>query len=553
MSDPISLCDQVDGALLMRHVNAFGQWIKLSGTAEELDSLHYVQAQLDGYGFRTTIIHHDAYISLPGTSLVTADNAVLTSITHSFSQPSPRDGVSADLVHVGAGSEADFAARDVRGAIVLVDGIATPPVTLRASRAGAVGQLHISPHEHLHEMCISPVWGNPSAETRRDLPTTVVCSVLPSDGNPLRDRLARGDRPKVVLHAEVDTGWRKTPILVADLDPPHAADGGPFVLFSGHHDTWHYGVMDNGTANAAMLEVARLCAANRQSWQRGLRLCFWSGHSHGRYSGSTWYVDQHFDELDRRCVAHINADSLGAQGADLLQNVGSMAELYAVASEAIQTHSGQHLSGKRMSRGADQSFNGLGLPALFGDLSEPEPTPIGAHCWWWHTPDDLADKIDPDNLVRDTRIYVHATWRLLTDTILPLDYAATACALQRELDTLAPSGDLMDAARTLQANAETLKTRATARDAAIVNRALMQVSRALVPLDYTTGDRFAHDPALAQPAWAALQPLRMLVSAASGTDEAQFLSVGAIRTRNRVLSGLRQANGALEAAIERLT
>jgi hypothetical protein len=98
-----------------------------------------------------------------------------------------------------------------------------------------------------------------------------------------------------------------------------------------------------------------------------------------------------------------------------------------------------------------------------------------------------------------------------------------------------------------------LKTRATARDAAIVNRALMQVSRALVPLDYTTGDRFAHDPALAQPAWAALQPLRALASAASGTDEAQFLSVGAIRTRNRVLSGLRQANGALEAAIERLT
>ena len=251
-------------------------------------------------------------------------------------------------------------------------------------------------------------------------------------------------------------------------------------------------------------------------------------------------------------MAHINADSLGARGADLLQNVGSMAELYAVAAEAIQTHSGQPLSGKRMSRGADQSFNGLGLPALFGDLSEPEPTPIGAHCWWWHTPDDLADKIDPNNLVRDTRIYVHATWRLLTDAILPLDYAATACALQRELDTLAPSGDLMDAARTLQANAETLKTRATACDAAIVNRALMQVSRALVPLDYTTGDRFAHDPALAQPAWAALQPLRTLASATSGTDEAQFLSVDATRTRNRVLAGLRQANGVLEAAIERL-
>ncbi len=133
---------------------------------------------------------------------------------------SRRDGVTGRLVHVGAGTDADFAGRDVRGCIVLVDGIATPPVSLRASRAGAIGQLHISPHEHLHEMCISPVWGNPSAETVGELPSTVVCSVLLSDGATLRERLARGEQPSVMLQAEVDTGWRKTPILVADMATP---------------------------------------------------------------------------------------------------------------------------------------------------------------------------------------------------------------------------------------------------------------------------------------------------------------------------------------------
>jgi len=122
----LHLADQVDGTLLMRHVTTFGQWIKLSGTQEELDSLRYVQSELDGYGFRTKILHHDAYISLPGRSVVTADNAVLGSITHSFSQSAPRDGLAADLIYIGAGSEADFAARDVRGAIVLVDGSPRP-------------------------------------------------------------------------------------------------------------------------------------------------------------------------------------------------------------------------------------------------------------------------------------------------------------------------------------------------------------------------------------------------------------------------------------------
>ncbi|HME25023.1 MAG TPA: M28 family peptidase [Acetobacteraceae bacterium] len=80
-----------------------------------------------------------------------------------------------------------------------------------------------------------------------------------------------------------------TPILVAELDGPDP--DGPFVLYSGHNDTWYYGVMDNGAANATMLELARLLAPQREKWRRGLRLWFWSGHSHERYSGSTWYAE----------------------------------------------------------------------------------------------------------------------------------------------------------------------------------------------------------------------------------------------------------------------
>ncbi|MEJ0018371.1 MAG: M28 family metallopeptidase [Acetobacteraceae bacterium] len=541
-----SLCTAVDGGTLMRHVGALAQWQKLSGSAGEADSLGYLRGELDALGFRTQVLSHDAYISLPGRSLVQVDNAALRSITHSFSRAAP-DGVQGPLVHVGAGNDADFAGRDLRGCIVLVDGIATPPVTRRASLAGAIGQLHISPHEHLHEMCISPVWGSPTAETVDQLPSTVVCSVLPSDGAPLRERLARGEQPSVTLQAEVDTGWRKTPILVAELGTEGDA---PFVLFSGHHDTWYYGVMDNGSANATMLEVARLCGAQRGQWQRGLRLCFWSGHSHGRYSGSSWYLDRHWDELDTRCVAHINVDSPGARGADILENVGSMSELRALATEAIAAQSGQRLLGKRMSRGADQSFNGLGLPALFGDISEPVPTPVGPHCWWWHTPDDLADKIDEPTLVRDTRIYVHATWRLLTDLVLPLDYAAYADDLLAELERLqAALGERLSldtvalAATALRDNATRL---AGASDAAVVNAALMRMARALVPISYTSGDRFAHDPALALPPWPVLRPLHELAAAAPDSDAAKFHTVGAMRARNRVVHALREANVAAQ-------
>ena len=122
MSDALlqSLCGAVDGAMLMRHIGEFARWIKLSGSEGEADSLRYVQARLDEYGFATQLLHHDAYISLPGRSLVQVDNAALRCITHSFSRATP-DGVRGRLVHVGAGTDADFSKCDVRGRIVLVD------------------------------------------------------------------------------------------------------------------------------------------------------------------------------------------------------------------------------------------------------------------------------------------------------------------------------------------------------------------------------------------------------------------------------------------------
>ena len=552
-----SLSHAVSGPAMMAHLREFARWVKLSGSADELQSLLYIQAQLDKYGFKTTLLSHDAYISLPGPASVTVDGVNVTAITHSHSQPSPKAGIQGRLVDIGEGTEANFANAlsadgDLRGVIVLAEGIASPAVAIRASRAGAIGQLHISPHEHLHEMCISPVWGNPSDITLPDMPSTVACTISFADGMALRQRLARGESPQITLHAEVDTSWRKTPILVADLDPPDAPPDTPFVLFSGHHDTWYFGVMDNGAANATMLETARLMALHRTEWKRALRLCFWSGHSHGRYSGSAWYVDEHWDELDRRCVAHVNVDSTGGIGASVLEDAAAASELTPLAGEAIREQTGHQYHGKRKSRSSDDSFPGIGIPSMFGALSEQPAGPVkmrNSLGWWWHTPHDTIDKLDEANLVRDTRVFVHVLWRLLTDPTLPLDYAVHAAALLAELETLKSTlADRLDievlfqSAHRLRAAAEALATAHPDK----ANPALMQASRALVPVDYSAGDRFTHDPALPQPPWPSLQPLRAL--AAATAPDAPFHAVTARRARNRVAHALRLANQALEAA-----
>ena len=163
--------------------------------------------------------------------------------------------------------------------------------------------------------------------------------------------------------------------------------------------------------------------------------------------------------------------------------------------------------------------------------------------WWWHTPHDTLDKIDEANLVRDTKVYVHTLHRLLTDGVLPIDFVAHADALLAELAALrAALGAQFDLGR-LVAAAQGLREVAAAGDAS--DRALMRASRALDPLYYTTGDRFDHDPALPLPAWPVLEPLRALAKTAPESDAARFLTVSAMRGRNRLLQALLAATGAL--------
>ncbi|MEO3470568.1 M28 family peptidase [Roseomonas sp. CAU 1739] len=557
---PDTLTADVSGAEMMANLREIARWVKLSGSAEEREALGFIEKRMKEYGFRTDIILHDAFISLPGKASVLVDGAPVTAITQSFSLSSPPGGLSGVPVYIGHGSEADFAGRDLRGRILLMEGMATPATAQRATRAGAAGHLHISHHEHIHEMCISPVWGSPGNSTKAGMPATVVCSVNNADGGAIRDALAAGRQPVVTLNAEVDTGWRKTPILVADLDGP-GGPADPFVLLSGHHDTWYFGVMDNGSANAGMMEVARLCALHRAKMKRGLRVCFWSGHSHGRYSGSAWYADAHWDELDRRCVAHVNVDSLGGVGATVLSNTASMAELHHLAAEAVTQQTNQPYKGKRKNRSSDDSFVAIGIPSMFGTISEQAAKHEAARNalgWWWHTPHDLIDKVDEANQVRDARVLGQAVWRLLGDAVLPLDHAAMAqtllddlAPLQGALDGRFPIAPLAAAAARLKDSATAVMQRASAAPpgaVAAVNAALMRVSRALVPADYAGGERFLHPHALPMPDWAVLQPIRDMAATTPGSDAEKFAAVDALRARNRLAFALREAQAALDEA-----
>lgn len=532
----------MSGPRMMATLGELAGWIKLAGTREERESLKILESRLIDAGFRVEVLLHDAFISLPGAASLVIDGRAYACITHSMAVPTPAEGLVADIVDVGAGAPEDMKGLDVKDRIVLVDGIATPAVAQRMSRLGAAGIIHVSPHKHLHEMCISPVWGSPSLSTKADLPHCSIVTISEADGAALRAERAGGRATSAHMHTQVDTRWQKTPILVADMDAPGCGADDPFVLFSGHHDTWHYGVMDNGSANATIVEVARLVASRRENWRRSVRICIWSGHSQGRYSGSAWYADQNWSEIDRRCVAHVNIDSPGGKGASNLRNTGVMNVLRPLAARAIMNEAAQELAGKPKVRSADESFQSLGIPSMFGSLSGQVITPDSkmrnALGWWWHTPEDLIDKIDENNLVRDAKVVLECLWRLLSEDVLPIDVGRPLADLRAQLADLkkhiGPTLDIDALIGRVEAVAQALADCAAAQIPDAVNTFIKRAARELVMLEHSHGDRFVHEPALNQPVWPVLEPLRVLAAQSPGTDSFRFAHVDAVRACNRI-------------------
>ncbi|MCB9162745.1 MAG: M28 family peptidase [Caldilineaceae bacterium] len=555
---------------------AIAQWTRHSGTAEERAAFAYVQAKLDEYGLRTTLLEHPALISYPlesSLAILDADGTVLAEYTTlGTAYSAGTDGLVAPLVDVGFGTPDELAAQETEGKILLINGLATPTAVYAAEQAGAAGQIFIN-DDHLHYMIVSSIWGTPTPESAHRIPTTPSLSVVEADGHDLRARVQAGP-VQVRLRSRVFMEWQTTPILVGELDGRHSDE---FVLFSGHLDSWEVGAMDNGSANATMLEVGRLLAMHRDGLYRGLRLVFWSGHSHGRYSGSTWYVDNHWEELYDRCVAHVNVDSTGARGATFYANFPANLELGPFAEEIVHGHTGQESRARRMSRAGDMSFNGVGIPALFMSLSQVPFSDAdtdyvslafgkligGKMPWWWHTSEDTMDKVDGDVLRLDTQIYVSTLWRLCHTPLLPMDFRPVVTDLQLTLKELADVAcarlDLsraMDRASVLAEAVETLAQQCAAVAAADasgdegelaspavidLNRTLMALSRILIPVTYTAAGQFDHDPAWGQPHLPGLAGARRLAQLDPASDDYHFLHTRLVRNRNQVDFALRQA------------
>jgi N-acetylated-alpha-linked acidic dipeptidase len=553
--------------------------IRREHPAEVNRAAEAIVARLRAHGVPVTVHEPQLYLALPNTAYVEASGKRMHARPAPLAKAVPA-GVEAPLVFVpnpvgppmgwGPGSAAFFGegydpapgVPDVRGKIVLFHGMILAERILDFHMLGAAGVIAINPGKAAHWGSGSPIWGTADLDDLPWKPVIPAAAVGKPDGEALIALAAAGGSARLVT--DVEEGWVRNLLPVVEIRGREEPE--KFVLLHGHYDSWDVGVGDNATGDACMLEVARMLWTHRDKLKRSVRIAWWPGHSTGRFAGSTWYSDTFARDLARNCVAHMNCDSPGCRDATDYHYIPWMAENVGFVKDVVRDVADKDADGKRPTQSSDFSFNHLGITGCFSASSRIPKAEIERRGWYyvmgnggnleWHTDDDRLPVADRDVLLRDIKVYALAALRLATAPVLPFDWRALLGEFEQTLARYAKAaGDRFDLAPAREAvkaldqalarvDAEVAAGRVSP---AAASQLSVDMSRLLVPLNYTRGTRWRRDLGLAA---APLTPLAVAAELDRYPPNAlPFAQTHLKRALNHVLAALEEAHDTVMTAL----
>ena len=552
----------------------FSELNRLSGTEDEQQAANYLSDRLTDFGVGYERYDPELYISQPHSASIDVKGEDFTPSPVKTVAVSASTTTEASVEYVGEAKTGivlggdggdpypDVSAADIEGKIALT---AAGSLSIRASRVledrGAVGVIAIHQHQdEPHDGIATSIWGGaPRLDEKDRIPDIPVVNVRKPDGERLTELAKEGDLD-VEIETELTTDWFECPIIETRIEGGAAPDQDEFVLLHGHYDSWAYGITDNATGDAGMLELARVFSEHSDELERNLRIAWWPAHSTGRYAGSTWYADEFAHDLVENCVGQVNMDSPGAKDSTEYVDMSCwMPEAHPLVAGAIEDVTGADYAEKRPPRAGDYSFDNLGLTGFFM-LSSNIPANVreergyhevggcGGNSDAWHLSTDTLDTAGKDELLRDIRMYGVSVFRVLNADVLPYDHVRNVerhIEIVREYQEIA--GDEFDFSPTLE-ELDRLKESVESFYAATeegeisvheANRAILSLSRVLTQLNFSKEGQFQQDPATGRPPYPRFGPARKFDTLAD-PDDRKFLVVQLKREQNHVVNELRQ-------------
>ena len=570
------LIDEVDRRLPSILLENFSNLVRESGNEGEREAASFIVDRLKEAGVPHRVHTPSLYLSLPrGAALrvVNPEEKEFRVKTPSFSVSTEDEWIEGEMVFVSTGyatgigdifgGEIHGDVRDLEGKVVLTEGFPMPGKVAQFSSLGVKAAVFISPGERIHEGICTSIWGSPDLDNIDDEPKIPVLAINKSDGRELT-RLCEEGTVRIEFKTSLEKGWYPCPLV--DIFVRGSEESDKYVLLHGHLDSWHEGIGDNATGDAALLEMARVFNAHRDKLKRSVRIAIWPGHSYGRYAGSTWFADTFGLDLEENCIAQVNCDSPGCRWATSYEHMMWMSETNEFCEGVIRDVLDEKAGGTRPLRAGDYSFNNIGITSFFmlsstmpEDLVEEKGYyPVGG-CGGnieWHTEEDLMHIADLDTLVKDIKIYTAAVYRAANEPVHPFDFVDTADEFAATIGSYQAAagghfdfGPALEEARALREDlvrfreiTAGLKNRdVTDPEVRKTNEKIRRLARILVLINFSRRGKFHHDPALEVPPLPDLAPAAEAQNLEEGTHGYNVLQTHLTRGQNRVIWALRQA------------
>jgi hypothetical protein len=216
--------------------------------------------------------------------------------------------VTAALVDVGNGArEDDYRDKDVRGKIVLADGVLARVQELAVGRHGAAGIVSDMPNQTTAWSGLDPTlvrWGHLDARQ----PSGFAFMVSRQTAQALRARLQAGDQ--IVLKAELKATVGPSHWTIVTATIPGSDPAAGEIVYSCHLDHERPGANDNGSGCVTILEsarvLARLISAGALARPRRTLRFVWGPEVEGTMA----FLAAH-PEIRQRLRANVHMDMVG--------------------------------------------------------------------------------------------------------------------------------------------------------------------------------------------------------------------------------------------------
>ena len=255
---------------LMKNWEHFMEFTPISsGSPNEEAAIQFLREKLEEYGLEPQVLRFDAYISEPKWAkieVLSPQKLEVRCTPYRQVGTTGPDGVEGDVVYIDPDS---IGRAECRDKIVLADQATSGDwmglrngLLLKLQEMGVKGLIVIEQDSFMptvvHQRADFSVSGNPTSDNVHLIQRIPAIIHISNKDGGLMKTLAKKGEIRVRVTSIVETGWKRLPLLVAEIRG--AKDPEKFLLVNGHIDTPPFspGVTDNASGDIAILELARI-------------------------------------------------------------------------------------------------------------------------------------------------------------------------------------------------------------------------------------------------------------------------------------------------------